>query len=123
MPTREQERAKTAYNCIRTVLDLDSYKSAVNTFFTTILRSGLASAMSLLERKSHDVGFNEILSHLIPFGIPGYGNQSNNIPENVRRMEVGAYILATRQTLRAVYWLKRAAQAKSAMANPPVQRN
>lgn len=118
MQTLEQKRAVTAYACVENIkTNLEDYKIAVNTFGTTILRSGLSAAFCLVERKkSQNSMYEKLVAHLCESGfaigkLNGHGVDILKIPELIRKLELQDYILTTRQILRAVFWLKRATQA------------
>jgi len=110
---RDQRRALKAYECVAHVPrdKHDDYKTAVNALAANILRSGLAAAMAALERLG-DRG-KTLLSHLDAADVPGLeGATEDDLPARVRQLDdVDAYMIATREMLEVVAWLKRAAQA------------
>ena len=118
MKTLEQKRIVAAYDCVSKIkgkTDLEDYKIAVNTLGVTILRSGLAAAMCLAERKKEqNKMYPKLLEHLArkEFAIKEIqGKNSESIPDAVRKLDFDAYMLTTRQMLRAIFWLKRATQS------------
>ncbi len=116
MKTLEQQRAIIAYACVNERdIQVENYKIAVNTFGTTILRSGLSAAMCLVERKhEQNPMYKKLLEHLAKpeFQIHALQQQNwNQQPNIIRKMELSTYMLTTRQVLRAVFWLKRAIQS------------
>lgn len=122
---RDQERALKAYETVKPVRgsELEDFKNAVHALGAEILQSGLAAAMSGLERRP-DKGM-QLRKHLAKAGIPGLHQPSapdsrailrappdeTNLPSKVRALPLDDYILATREVLQAVLWLKRAVQA------------
>lgn len=111
-PTHDQQRALHAYKCVGAVKQSEQkdYRNAVNGLGATILRSGLAAAMALLERLG-DRG-ERLLEDLAGAKVPGLeGAAKHDLPNRVRALGVAAYMTATRETLETAAWLKRAAQA------------
>lgn len=114
--SREQIRALHAYKCIRCVKKLQphdqkSYKIVINDLGSHILRSGLVAAIAGVQRVGEHGG-SLVLEHLACATIPGLEQVSaKDLPKRIRQLPVDDYILATRETLRVVTWLKRAAQA------------
>lgn len=110
--TRDQQRALHAYEVVGRVVKKDQkdYQSAVNDLGANILRSGLAAAMAALERLG-DRG-KTLLDHLATAGVPGLdGATRDNLSDRVRRLDVDAYMIATRELIAVATWLKRAVQA------------
>jgi CRISPR-associated protein Cmr5 len=110
--TRDQQRALHAYSAVATVAKTDrkDYKIAVNDLGANILRSGLVAAMAALERLG--VRGKIVLEHLAAAKVPGLdGATPNDLTDRVRRLEVDAYMIATREILAIATWLKRAVQA------------
>lgn len=118
--TRDQVRATHAYQCVKGVVPnlWDDYETALLGLGTQLLRSGLAATMAQLERMSNKDVRGLIFDHLGRAGIPGLDDEGNEatetIPERVRGLQLESYILATREMLRVLHWLKRAAQARAA---------
>lgn len=124
--SRDQRRALDAYKAVAEVQkkdkkDQEEYEIAVHALGADILRSGLAAAMAGLERR--EAKGLLLLSHLAKAKIPGLGNDAEpkDIPAKIRDLPLDDYILATRETLQVVLWLKRAVQAKDGQA--PAQGN
>ena len=124
--SRDQRRALFAYRSVARIGDdqKKDYKIAVGALGGNILRSGLAAAMAGLERRKKEGGSPDtLLSHLVEAGIPGLVQpgapgvlgqplSADNLPDKIRHLETSDYILATREALQVVLWLKRAVQAK-----------
>lgn len=116
---RDQVRALHAYKSVEAVkAELQkNYKIAVLAFGTNILRSGLSAALSDLERKLDDQAKPSaaliLLEHLRDAKIPHIpaATEPRKVPAAVRGLEADQYMLATRETLQVVVWLKRAVQA------------
>ncbi|AEI63914.1 type III-B CRISPR module-associated protein Cmr5 [Corallococcus macrosporus] len=122
--TREQQRALDAYSRVRTVEDpalRADYKPRVNGLGAAVLRDGLAAALAFLER---DVGRNnEAARRLLGdltwcverARLPGLSardlKEKQGLPGAVRELELDAYMLATRESLRLLVWFRRAVQA------------
>lgn len=123
MLTRDQERAELAYAAVGRVPEQDrkDYKIAVHALGAEILQSGLAAAMAGLERRESrgDRLRTDLANARIPRLVqPGHRNQilgepltKDNLPAKVRALPLDDYILATRETLQIILWLKRAVQA------------
>lgn len=108
--TRDQQRALHAYQAVAGVSKPKDYEIAVNDLGANILRSGLAAAMASLERLG-DRG-KTLLDHLATAGVPGLdGATRDTLPDRVCRLDVDAYMIATREMVAVATWLKRAAQA------------
>lgn len=110
--TRDQGRALHAYQAVDGVSKekRKDYKIAVNDLGANILRSGLAAAMAALERLG-DRG-ETLLDHLATADVPGLdGATRDTLPDRVRRLDVDAYMIATREMIAVATWLKRAVQA------------
>ncbi len=114
MITRDQERAQRAYACVEKVCNRgwrDDYASLVGGLGGQVVRTGLAATMAFLQR-SKSPARDELLQNLADAGIPGCANSSGeNLPKRIRDLPLDDYMLATREFLRVVQWLKRAAQA------------
>ena len=112
---RDKERAVMAYGHFAAVNggDREKYGIIVNGFCGTLVRSGLASAVSYLERVGGPAAalFQGHLAHaLSPFlNQPGVTGQA--LPDVVRALPDAAYMLVSREALRTAVWYKRAIQA------------
>lgn len=116
MPTRDQARARYAYERAARVPkpQQSDYKVLINGLGANVLRSGLAATMAFLERESHGARqaiVAQVLGDLAGAGIPGLSGDGPGLPPRVRALELEAYMLATREFLRVVMWLRRAVQA------------
>lgn len=111
--TRDQERAIYAYARVDEVGagDFEQYKIAVNDLGANILRSGLAAAMATLERSDRPA-VRQLREHLAGAGVPGLEQTTGaSLPGTVRQLGLNPYMLASREMLKVVVWLKRAVQA------------
>lgn len=118
--TRDQHRARHAYECVAQVPDpeLKDYKVVVNGLGPNIVRSGLAATVSFLQRyKNRNVSerFAKDLAGAIPAEMLPAGKQSptnlDALARLVRELEADDYMLLTRETLKLTQWFKRAVQA------------
>jgi CRISPR-associated protein Cmr5 len=88
----------------------EKYKGAVRSLGANILRSGLSAAVAELMRRKADTQL--LRQHLAQSGIPGLqACNADDLFQTVNGVPVDAYMLATRETLQVVMWLKRAAEA------------
>lgn len=113
MLIRDQQRALHAYGCIDKVPQEDrrNYKIAVNDLGANIMRSGLCAALAAVQRLDERRS-RLLLEHLAAAGVPGLENASaDDVAERVRKLDVDAYMIATREMLQVAMWLKRATQA------------
>jgi CRISPR-associated protein Cmr5 len=109
---RDQRRALHAYESVGKVPEekREDYKIAVNDFGANILRSGLCAALATLQRLG-DRG-NLLLGHLASACVPGLEEATaQDLAKRVQKLDVDAYMIATREMLQVAVWLKRAAQA------------
>jgi CRISPR-associated protein Cmr5 len=135
--TKDQERARNAYRLVHPLWiaylearntgdktaaakagkDCDDYEIAVKALGANILRSGLTAALAELMRRKA----NKVLEHLAYFPIPGLrpANEGANLLAKANNLSVGEYMLATRETLQVVMWLKRACEALFEDKEPP----
>ncbi|HZV49120.1 MAG TPA: type III-B CRISPR module-associated protein Cmr5 [Candidatus Dormibacteraeota bacterium] len=111
---RQQMWALHAYESVRSVTgNRTDYEIAVNDLGADVLRSGLAAAMAALERK-RDRGGGLLLKHLADAKISGLADATaQDLPDRVRRLDLDAYLLATREVLQLATWFRRAVQATS----------
>jgi CRISPR-associated protein Cmr5 len=112
--TREQERAQHAYACAAKVpaKDWSDYKVLTNGFGVFALKNGLAAALAFVERGKSDTANTLFLDHLANARIPCLsGKKGPDLPAAVRDLKVADYMLATREVLALVVWLRRAVQA------------
>jgi len=112
---RDKQRAVMAYGHFAAVNNgaREKYGIIVNGFCGTLVRSGLASAMSYLERDGGPAAVlfrNHLAQALAPFlNNPPVTGQ--NLPAVVRALPDADYMLVSREALRAAVWYKRAIQA------------
>jgi CRISPR-associated protein Cmr5 len=117
--TRDQQRARYAYQQVDALRNsraandenaqkkCDDYKIAVKALGANILRSGLSAALADLMRRNA----SDVLDDLAKADIPGLGVDAGALFKTVNNLSVGEYMLATRETLQVVMWLKRACDA------------
>jgi len=113
MRTKEQERARLAYERVAEVArdKRDDYKTAVRALGANILRSGLSAALADLKRRKADNVLADIECFDIPVLKATPGRPAPSLLVRVNELPVGQYMLATRETLQVVTWLKRACDA------------
>ena len=112
---RDQERARFAYERVAKVRDLGEkvfrdYENAVLDLGADILRVGLLAALAAVQRLG-DRG-KPLLDDLAKANIPGLeAKDGAQLVERARKLDVDGYMIATRETLAVVSWLRRACQA------------
>lgn len=111
---RDQQRALHAYESVGNMLQAqgnDDYRIAVNDLGANILRSGLCAALASVQRV-RDRGGEVLLGHLASAGVPGLESATaGDLAKRVRELNADGYMIATREILQVVTWLKRAVQA------------
>ncbi|HEX4418386.1 MAG TPA: type III-B CRISPR module-associated protein Cmr5 [Kofleriaceae bacterium] len=111
---RDQRWASHAYDVVGQIAGREAqnnYKIMIHQLGADILRNGLSVALATLERQKSGRG-GLLLDHLARAGVTGLaGATQTDFAGRVRRLDVDAYMLATRELLELVAWLKRAAQA------------
>lgn len=116
---RDQQRALHAYESVRSVPEdrFEKYEGAVQTFGHSLLTMGLCAALAAIQRLGDDGRL--LLDHLASAGITGLaGSSANSIVRIVREdLSIDGYMIATREALLVVSWLKRAVQARSGEAD------
>ena len=117
---QDQKRALEAYKWAEQADAerlLDDYETAVQGFAATLLRSGLAAAVATLERNVKDKrdGGRKLLTDLAQY----HQSTLDLWPGEVRRMDVAAYMLATRELLALLAWLRRACRAVNPKPEAP----
>lgn len=117
---RDQVRANRAYSAVRALRDertpgklRENYRTEVMSLGPTILRIGLAGALSLLEgRATRNLAAKRLLAHLAEAKAVGLTDASGeDLPTRVRALDAADYMLATREMLQVATWLRRAVQA------------
>jgi CRISPR-associated protein Cmr5 len=114
---RDQERARFAYERVAAVeqAERDDYENAVLGLGADILRVGLLAALAAVQRLG-DRGAR-LLDDLAAAKIPGLvARNGQELVAKARALDVDQYMIATRETLAVVAWLRRACQARSAHA-------
>ena len=113
--TRDQMRAHHAYACVAQVpvAERDDYRVLVHAFGPNVMRSGLAAALTFVEReKGKRQAADRFLGHLGSAGVPGLEGAGAGVASRVRDwLDTEDYMLATRELLAVSVWLKRAVQA------------
>lgn len=113
---RDQERARFAYERVARVpkSEQKDYQNAVLALGADILRVGLLAALAAVQRLNN-AGSKQLLDDLGEAKIPGLeGNRGDNgaeLARLARALDVDTYMIATRETLAVVAWLRRACQA------------
>jgi CRISPR-associated protein Cmr5 len=114
--TRDQKRALHAYECVRNVpkdeRERKNYEILINDLGSRMLRSGLAATMAFIERDKSSETVTLFCKHIGSAGIPNLTKTDKGLFDEVRKLEVDDYMLATRELLKVVTWLKRAVQAE-----------
>ena len=115
---KDQERALWAYERARYARNankLDDYEIAVQAFAATLHRSGLAVAVSVLERNKARSGYKSLLTDIAGrLPLHGGNDQPNadRWPSAVRALDdVSKYMVTTREVLACATWLRRACRA------------
>ncbi|MBY0552126.1 MAG: type III-B CRISPR module-associated protein Cmr5 [Candidatus Obscuribacterales bacterium] len=112
---KDQQRAIYAYKAVELLPKerLSDYKITVNSLGANILRIGLSAALAAVERLGEKRA-TLLLGHLAGASISGLeSSTAKDFTKVVRNLPTDDYILATREVLRLVSWLKRATQAVS----------
>jgi hypothetical protein len=127
---KDQKRALKAYEWVSAAANaepaapqekpLKQYEIAVQSFAAALLRSGFAAAVSLLERNKDRSGYRRLLENLADWRLPGIDAQSSaGWPDKVRAIpDVTQYMLATRELILLLNWLRRACRALGDEAGP-----
>lgn len=120
MRTRDQERAIRAYDQVQKVnkKKRDEYRTLVHGLGPLVLRSGLVTALAFLQRKrgdDEDDPAKLLFEHLARADIPGLRAEpdraAEQLGERARHLDLEPTMLATRELLKVVEWLKRAVEA------------
>ena len=113
-PTRDQARAAHAYDVVGRLAkdDIDTFKIVVNSFGATVLKGGLCAAVAWAQRYHDTQASDRLLTAVGEAGIAGVGRvTAGELPKKIRDLAPGDYMLATRDALAAIVWLRRAVQA------------
>jgi len=113
-PTRDQARAAHAYDVVGRLPedDIKNFKIVVNAFGTTVLRGGLCAAIAWAQRYHDPSASRRLLEALSQAGLAGIGHvKAGDFPKKIRELAPAGYMLATRDALAAIVWLRRAVQA------------
>lgn len=109
---RDQVRARFAYERAARVPEGErkDYQNAVLAFGADILRVGLLAALAAVQRLG-DRG-RRLLDDLAAAQLPGLSvKDGGELVRKARELDADAYMIATRETLAVVSWLRRACQA------------
>lgn len=113
---KDQIRALTAFKWAESAKaggHLDPYTTAVQTFAASLLRGGLAVAVSVLERDKTRAGSKHLLHDLALYlqsNPPS--DRIDQWPGVIRGMpDTGQYMRATREFIALLTWLQRACRA------------
>lgn len=109
---RDQLRARFAYERATGVPqgEQKDYQNAVLALGADILRVGLLAALAAVQRLG-DRG-KRLLEDLAAAKIPGLeAKDGQEVVQKARGLDVDDYMIATRETLAVVAWLRRACQA------------
>lgn len=109
---RDQARARFAYERVAEVPvnERKDYQNAVLSFGADILRVGLLAALAAVQRL--EKRGERLLDDLARAKIPGLEARNGaELVQKARELDVDAYMIATRETLAVVGWLRRACQA------------
>jgi CRISPR-associated protein (Cas_Cmr5) len=112
----DQQRALAAYGWAAAASKenhLVEYQIAVQSFAAALLRSGFAAAVAVLERNKTRAGFERLLGNLSDWPLSGIGKiTASEWPAKVRGLDsVTEYMLATRELILLLGWLRRACRA------------
>ena len=107
--TRDQQRAVFAYTRAADVPPdkRKDYEIALMALGANILRSGLVAAIADLQRRKERGRL--LLDDLGRAGVPGI--DAADVAKSIRALPTAKYMLAQREMLLVVTWLKRAVQA------------
>ncbi|MCL6607021.1 MAG: type III-B CRISPR module-associated protein Cmr5 [Geminicoccaceae bacterium] len=111
---RDQERARFAYERVAAVppAERDDYENAVLGLGADILRVGLVAALAAVQRLEKRGA--RLLDDLAAAKIPGLeAADGKALVAKARTLDADRYMIATRETLAVVSWLRRACQAQS----------
>lgn len=109
---RDQQRARFAYARVAEVPEgkRKDYENAVLSLGADILRVGLLAALAAVQRLGERGDL--LLDHLAKAKIPGLeAENGDELVAAARKLDVDGYMIATRETLAVVSWLRRACQA------------
>ena len=115
---RDQVRARFAYERVAAVpaAERKDYENAVLRLGASILRVGLVAALAEIQRTGARGA--RLLDDLARAEIPGLRTKDGaELVERARRLEADAYMIATREILAVVAWLRRACQAQAAASS------
>lgn len=113
-PTRDQARAAHAYGVVGSLRedDIKNFKIVVNSFGATVLKAGLCAAIAWAQRYHDREASARLLMALGDAAIAGVGPvKGGELPQKIRDLAPEHYMLATRDAVAAIVWLRRAVQA------------
>lgn len=121
---RDQARARFAYARVAAVPESErkDYENAVLALGADISRVGLLAALAAVQRL--EKRGERLLADLAQAAIPGLSAAAgNSLVGKARNLPVEAYMIATRETLALVGWLRRACQATFAEKSSAVAKD
>jgi hypothetical protein len=110
---KDQRRALDAFEWAQTAVeqrDIEQFEIAVQTFAAVLLRSGLAVAVSVLQRDARNGGGPARLQAQLATRFP-CGGAGQSWPDAVRALATADYMLLTRELVAFLTWLRRACRA------------
>lgn len=117
-PTRDQARAAHAYGVVGSLRkdDINNFKVVVNSFGATVLKGGLCAAVAWAQRYHDREASGRLLAALGDASIAGLGPvRAGDLPARIRALPPESYMLATRDAVAAIVWLRRAVQAAGSL--------
>ena len=120
---RDQQRALDAYKCAEKAKKcgyLGEYETAVQTFAASLLRGGLAVAVSVLERGKARAAIKQLLTDLAHYRQRNPpAERAEKWPGIIRALpDTSQYMRTTREFIALTAWLQRACRA-SGEPQPP----
>ncbi|MGE4046211.1 MAG: type III-B CRISPR module-associated protein Cmr5 [Acetobacteraceae bacterium] len=109
---KDQQRALDAYAYAKAAQEsesLEEYQIAVQSFAATLLRSGLAAAVSTLERSVKERNGFQLLLHAL--AKADNASDPTGWPAKIRSLPLEQYILTTRELIALLVWMRRACRA------------
>lgn len=121
---RDQTRARHAYRAVAELTDsrdsFDNFKTLTNGFAAAVLRGGLCSAIAWAQRYHDASAAKRLFDVLGGARIATVGKVAGKeFARAVHRLTTSDYMLATRDTVAFIAWLKRANQAAVTTKSEP----
>lgn len=124
LQTKEQERAKAAWDCVENANKLSDdqfkkeYRSNALKLPTLILTNGLGQTLAFLKSKgkrdlskSEEKVYRDIEGWLKRPGVINWGTAQGELIERIMKINSDKYRLVTTEALAFINWLKRFADA------------